>query len=634
MSEIHNILKQYWGYSAFRPLQETIIQAVLNGKDTIALLPTGGGKSLCFQIPALALPGICLVISPLISLMEDQVMQLRKRGIPAATINSGLTKNEIESILQSASNGEIKLLYLSPERLNTFEFKRYLASLQINFVAIDEAHCISEWGYDFRPTYLLIADIKKQLPNICFIALTGTATALVLKDIKDKLELKDVQLFKQSFKRENLQFLIIKEDNKLSRLKKIIQKVNYGSGIVYVRSRKQAEEVSQFLNYNQINALPYHAGQKYEDRKNIQSTWINHQCRVIVATNAFGMGIDKADVSFVVHLELPDSPENYYQEAGRAGRNGQLAYAVVLWQTNDCEVLLQKVNAQFPDLQVVKQCYQALANYYQLAIGSGQGVTLPFDMMAFCAAYQLEFKDNYHALKLLEKQGYIQMHEAYYRASKIQIIAHKDILYNYQVKNKKADKIIKALERNYEGIYYKPATIKENKLSAITKLEVYEIEQILDLLHQNKVIDYNKHNDSASITFIAPREDAKHIHISPEHLKLRKEQALMKAKAMIDIVENDLQCRSISILKYFDEDHLEPCGKCDVCLRRSKSNMLDVSSAKTLILQLLKNGELHLDHIIMNTHTLSESTIIEALRALVDDGIIARAQMTYQINQN
>jgi ATP-dependent DNA helicase RecQ len=295
-------------------------------------------------------------------------------------------------------------------------------------------------------------------------------------------------------------------------------------------------------------------------------------------------------------------------------------------------VLLQKVNAQFPDLQVVKQCYQTLANYYQLAIGSGQGVTLHFDMMAFCTAYQLEFKDTYHALKLLEKQGYIQMHEAYYKASKIQILASKDILYNYQVKNKKADKIIKALERNYEGIYYKPAIIKENKLSAITKLEVYEIEELLDLLHQNKVIDYNKHNDSASITFLAPREDAKYIHISPEHLRLRKEQALMKAKAMIAIVENDLQCRSISILKYFDENNIEACGKCDVCLRRNKSNILDVSSAKTMVLQLLKDGELHLDHIIMNTHTLSESTIIEALRELVDDGILQRKGMLYKMN--
>ncbi len=632
MEDIHHILRQYWGYSVFRPLQEAIIKSVLAKKDTIALLPTGGGKSLCFQIPALALPGICLVISPLISLMEDQVMQLRKRGISAATINSSLNKYETEAILQSASNGAIKLLYVSPERLNTFEFKRYLGSLQISFVAVDEAHCISEWGYDFRPTYLLIADIKKQLPDIAFIALTGTATALVLKDIEAKLELKQVQIFRQSFKRENIQFLIIKEDNKLSRLKKIIQKVNYGSGIVYVRSRKQAEEVSQFLNYNQINALPYHAGLKYEDRKNIQATWINQQCRVIVATNAFGMGIDKSDVSFVVHLELPDSIENYYQEAGRAGRNGQLAYAVILWQSHDSEVLLQKTLAQFPDLQLVKNCYQALANYYQIAIGAGQGLTLAFDMMAFCSAYQLELKDNHHALKLLEKQGYIQIHEAYYKASKIQIIASKDILYNYQVKNKKADKIIKALERNYEGIYYRPVIIKENKLSAITKFEIYEIEQTLELLHQNKVIEYFKHNDSASITFLAPREDAKYIHISAEHLRLRKEQALMKAKAMIELVENDLQCRSNTILKYFDEDHIEICGKCDVCLRRNKSNILDVSSAKTLILQLLKNEALHLDQIIMNTHVLSESTIIEALREMVDDGIINRLGMRYKIN--
>ncbi len=631
MSEIHNILKQYWGYTTFRPLQEGIIQAVIDKKDTIALLPTGGGKSLCFQIPAITLPGICLVISPLIALMEDQVLQLKQRGIPAAAIHSSLSKKEIEILLHSAVNGELKLLYLSPERLKTFDFSRYLSTLQISFVAIDEAHCISEWGYDFRPSYLEIIKIKKYIPDVVFIALTGTATAIVLKDIEHKLQLTQPQLFKQSFKRDNLQFLVIREDNKLSRLKKISLKVAHGCGIVYVRSRKQAEEIAHFLNLNQISALAYHAGLKYEDRKNRQAAWINNQCRVIVATNAFGMGIDKADVSFVIHLELPESPENYYQEAGRAGRNGAQAYAVILWQKHDCEELLLKVEAQFPDIAIIKQCYQALANFYQLAIGAGEGITLNFDLVEFCSAYQLELKQTHHALKILEKQGFIQLNEAYFKLSKLQIIAGKEILYNYQVKNKRADKIIKAIERNYEGIYYKPATIRESKLAAISKLSIEEVEQTLGLLHQNKVIDYYKHNEAATITFLTPREDAKNIRISPENLKLRKEQALHKAKAMIEIVENDLQCRSLSILKYFDETDLRICGKCDVCLRRNKSSIIDISSAKTLILQLLKNGEQHLDHIIMHTHTLSESTIIEALRELRDDGIIEREGMIYRI---
>jgi ATP-dependent DNA helicase RecQ len=631
VSEIHNILKQYWGYSTFRPLQESIIQAVIEKKDTIALLPTGGGKSLCFQLPALILPGVCIVVSPLIALMEDQVSQLKKRGVNAAAINSSLTKKEIELILQSAASGDIKLLYLSPERLKTPDFARYLGTIQISFVAIDEAHCISEWGYDFRPPYLEIAKIRKYVPDVTFIALTGTATALVLKDIENKLELKKVNVFKQSFKRDNLQFLIIKEDNKLNRLKKICQKITKGSGIVYVRSRKQAEEVANFLNLNHVSAIAYHAGLKYDDRKNIQEAWIANNCRVIVATNAFGMGIDKADVSFVIHIELPQSPENYYQEAGRAGRDGSQSYAVVLWQKQDGEDLLLKVESQFPEMAVIKQCYQAIANFYQMAIGSGEGVTSNFDIVEFCNAYQLEIKQTHSALKILEKQGYIQLNEAYFKLSKIQIIASKDILYNYQVKNKRADKIIKALERNYEGIYYKPAALRESKLAQITKLDVMEIEQTLALLHQNKVIEYYKHNEAASITFLAPREDAKYISISPENLKLRKEQALLKAKAMIEIVENDLQCRSISILKYFDEENLNLCGKCDVCLRRNKSTIIDVSSAKTLILQLLKNKELHLDHIIMNTHTLSESTIIEALRELVDDGIIEREKMVYRI---
>jgi ATP-dependent DNA helicase RecQ len=632
VSNIQHILKQYWGYNTFRPLQEQIIRSVLDKKDTIALLPTGGGKSICFQVPAIALPGTCIVVSPLISLMEDQVRQLKNRGISAGTINSSLSKKEVEHILQRTANGEYKLLYLSPERLQTFELQRFLGSIQISFIAVDEAHCISEWGYDFRPTYLEIAKIKKYLPDLSFIALTGTATALVLKDIEEKLVLKNTEIFKQSFRRDNLQFLMIKEDDKLQRLKKICQKINYGSGIVYVRSRKHAEEVSSFLNYNQISSMAYHAGLKYEERNTIQSVWVNNQCRVIVATNAFGMGIDKSDVSFVIHLELPESPENYYQEAGRAGRDGKLAYSVVLWQRNDCEELLTKVEAQYPDIQVIKQCYQALANYYQLAIGAGEGVTLNFDIITFCNAYQLEIKQTHYALKLLERQGYLQMNEAYYKPSKLQIIATKDVLYNYQVKNKRADKIIKALERNYEGIYGKPVNVRESKLAAITKLDLLEIEQTLDLLHQNKVIEYHQHNDSASITFLAPREDAKNIRLSPENLRLRREYALMKAKAIIEVVENDLQCRSISILKYFNEEQTTICGKCDVCLRRNKSSVIDISTAKTIVLQLLKRGPLHLDQIIINTHTLSESTIIEALRELVDDGIIEREKMVYRMS--
>lgn len=421
---IHNILAKYWGYHSFRPLQEEIITSVLQGNDTLALLPTGGGKSVCFQVPALVQEGVCIVISPLIALMKDQVDNLQKKGISAIAITSAMHKREIDIAFDNCVYGNIKFLYLSPERLITPIAQARIQKMKVSLIAVDEAHCISQWGYDFRPSYLEIAKLRELQPKVPVLALTATATPEVVKDIQEKLRFKKANVLQKSFERKNLAYVVIGEEDKLSRLLKVVNNVG-GTGVVYVRNRKKTQEVAAFLQKNKIPADFYHAGLTPGERSQKQDSWIKNKTRVIVATNAFGMGIDKPDVRFVVHLDLPDSLEAYFQEAGRAGRDEGKAYAVMLYNEADINDLKSNVEMSFPSVEEIRQTYQALANYYQLAVGSGEGAAFDFDISELCRNYKLEPVTVFNSIRFLEKEGYISATEAVYQPSRINFTLNK-----------------------------------------------------------------------------------------------------------------------------------------------------------------------------------------------------------------
>ncbi|HOO10614.1 MAG TPA: ATP-dependent DNA helicase RecQ, partial [Cyclobacteriaceae bacterium] len=445
-----HILRQYWGYDRFRPPQEDIINHVLAGKDTLALLPTGGGKSICFQVPALLMEGVCLVVTPLIALMEDQVGQLRGRGIEAIAVHSGMGRSEIDVALDNCAYGKIKFLYLSPERIQTEMFQARIQKVPVCLIAVDEAHCISHWGYDFRPSYLLISDLREWKPDVPVMALTATATKKVREDIVDKLALRNPGIYAKGYARENLSFVARKTENKEKQLLRVVQKVK-GAAIVYVRSRRAAEKLSEWLTRNGVDATFYHAGLDYRQRNEHQRRWVEGEARVVVATNAFGMGIDKANVRTVVHMDIPETLEAYYQEAGRAGRDGKRSYAVVVYHPIDVKAVREKVGQSQPDAEVLKNTYQALSNYLQLAEGSAMGESFNFDLSAFCDRFGLKPITTFAALKKLEEQGFIQLNEGFHRPSKVHFLVGKKKLYEFQVANGHFDQLIKGLLRLYGG---------------------------------------------------------------------------------------------------------------------------------------------------------------------------------------
>jgi len=442
---IENILKKYWGHQSFRPLQEEIIQSVLNKTDTLALLPTGGGKSICFQVPTMAIDGICIVISPLIALMQDQVQNLRKKGIKAAAISSALSKREIDHQLDNVIYGDVKFLYISPERIETELFKARLQKMKVNFIAVDEAHCISEWGFNFRPAYRKISELRELLPDTPLIALTATATPKVVEDIKEQLGFVNGSIFQVSFQRNNLIYVVQKEENKLSRMISIVRKLG-GSGIVYVRSRRESIRQANLLRANNFAALPYHAGMTFKERKEVQEAWVKNKAQIVVATNAFGMGIDKPDVRFVIHLSLPQSVEAYFQEAGRAGRDGKLAYAVCLNDTSDIAFLRERVAEQIPDPEKAKNVYRALTNYFQLAVGSDLSVGKPIDILSFSKKYNFKPAETYNALKLLEAHEFAYLSEAVHKRSQIRFLMKSKELYNFEIKQPKYEGLIHFLQ--------------------------------------------------------------------------------------------------------------------------------------------------------------------------------------------
>jgi ATP-dependent DNA helicase RecQ len=563
---IHQILKENWGYDAFRPLQEDIINSILAGKDTLALLPTGGGKSICFQVPALAKEGICLVISPLIALMKDQVEGLKKKGILALSIYSGMSFLEVKKTLQNAAHGNYKFLYVSPERLETDLFLDYLPSMNISMVAVDEAHCISQWGYDFRPPYLRIASIREQLPNVPILALTASATKSVQNDICEKLLFKkSQQRFQQSFERANLSYSVFKVVSKQNKLLEIVNNVK-GSGIVYCKSRKQTKDIAELLTQNNVNADFYHAGLSNEERNKRQENWINNITRIIVCTNAFGMGIDKPDVRLVIHYGVPDCLENYYQEAGRAGRDRKRAYAVLLYNDREVADLQLQTDIRYPDKATIKQVYIAIMNYLQVAAGSGEGNSFDFDMASFSAAFTINILTATYAIKTLEQEEILRFNEVFFKPSTIAFNTDRQQLEDFEKQFPQFENLIKGLLRSYEGIFDYPTNIYETELAQFVKKKPNEIKRELQQLQQYGIVTYDAQKDSPQLSLVINRMYADSFLINLDNYIERKKNFETRIKAIAEFIVNTISCRSQIIGNYFNDLAIKPCGICDNCI--------------------------------------------------------------------
>ena len=617
---LHQILLKHWGFSSFRPLQEEIIQSVLDGKDTLALLPTGGGKSLCFQVPALALEGTCLVISPLIALMKDQVDNLKKRGIPAAAIHSGMHSDQIRIILNNCRFGNIKLLYVSPERLTTDKMRETLSRMKVSLLAVDEAHCVSQWGYDFRPPYLQIANIRSLIPNTPVMALTATATPKVVKDIQQKLEFRKENVFQKSFERKNLTYLVLKEEDKLKRLVKIVSKVK-GPGIVYVRNRRHTKEIAEYLQKNQISADFYHAGLDPKTRDQRQSAWINEEKRIIVSTNAFGMGIDKPNVRVVVHLDLPDSIEAYFQEAGRGGRDEKRAYAVLLYENANLIDSRHNLALSYPELKTIRDVYQALGNYFQLPVGMGKDLHFDFDLAAFAEQYNFQPVTVFNSLRFLEKEGFVMLTEGLHHPSRIFIKAHKDELYRFQVENEPFDHFIKTLLRSYSGILSDFIIFSEPELARRSNLTLDKVVSNLKHLQKLQILDYIPQTDKPQVIYMQERLDTRDLTISPENYKDRLKDAEKRLETMIGYAEATNKCRSQALLAYFGECQTKRCGKCDVCIERNKIslNEMEFDNIVSMIKPLLKTRSCTLEDLVEAADAVNDDKVIRAVQWLVDN---------------
>jgi ATP-dependent DNA helicase RecQ len=568
-----NILQQYWGFTHFRPLQKEIIDTVLARKDCLALLPTGGGKSICYQVPALAQEGMCLVISPLVALMKDQVASLKKKGITAFAIYSGMKRKDILHTLQLAGNSNCKLLYVSPERLETNLFKEYLPSLSIHLIAVDEAHCIAQWGYDFRPSYLRIVAIREELPGVPILALTASATPEVQEDICQQLQFNQPAIFKQSFARPNISYSIFKPASKINKLVDILNRVP-GSSIVYCRSRKKTKEIAQLLCTYQLSADYYHAGLPAEERDAKQSAWMNNTTRIMVCTNAFGMGIDKPDVRTVVHIDVPDCLENYYQEAGRAGRDRQKAYSVLLYDTAELNELEEQVTIRFPSLQTIQETYQAICNYLQLHVNSAEFVYHSFDLFDCIKKFELHPVTVIHTLKILEQENYMGFTDQVFIHSTIQFVCNKEQLYAFEKENSILEPLIKILLRSYEGIFDRPVNIYENQLAGWTKQEPTAIKTMLQQLHYYQIICYTPQKETPQVYLLQPRVKAEHLTINKVAYQKRKKNFMSRVAALRQYVENTFACRSQQMGRYFGDDNIIACGICDNCLQVKKEKLM------------------------------------------------------------
>ena len=628
---IQQILKQYWNHDTFRPVQEEIIKSVLLGHDTLALLPTGGGKSVCFQVPALAKEGICIVVSPLIALIKDQVENLKAKGIEAVSIVSGMSKREIDLALDNCIYNPVKFLYLSPERLLSELVRERIKYMRVNLIAVDEAHCISQWGYDFRPPYLHIADLRELHPDVPVLALTATATLEVRDDIQQKLLFKRPNIFLKSFERKSISYVVQNEENKLRKLLDVANGVK-GSGIVYVRSRKETAEIAKFLNENGIQADFYHAGLNVDERSKKQDNWLHNRCRVIVATNAFGMGIDKADVRFVVHKDLPESLEAYYQEAGRAGRDEHKAYAVLLYNAADKYKEEKKFELNFPSVDEIKKVYHCLANYYQLAYGAGTGVSLDLDISAFCAQYSLDPVKTLSALKFLEQDEYLSFNESVFLPSRFRFEVLNEQLYNFQIQNSGWDPFIKTLLRSYGGAFENYVRLREFDLARRTHMSTQQVIEGLKQLQEYGILNYLPQTDHPQVTYLKPRQHANELYINKRLIEERKANYRKKIEAVFAYSLHK-RCRSQMLLAYFDESNAPKCGICDICLSEKRQrNAAEIGDVITNeIAELLSVSSLDIGGLVTTLKSGTEKERIETIRLLLDAGKIKTDGQLYYL---
>lgn len=625
-----SILKKYWGYSSFRPLQEDIVEHVRARKDALAILPTGGGKSICYQVPALTMDGVCLVISPLIALMKDQVENLKRIGIKAASIHSGLQNDEIELLINNAQYGAIKFLFISPERLQSQRFVHRISQISISLIAIDEAHCISQWGYDFRPAYLQIALLKKEWPNIPFLALTASATPAVKKDIVEKLGLQDPAVFQASFARPNISFIVRYEENKPKKLLTIFKRVP-GSAIVYVRQRKRTKEVAAYLRKNKIAADYYHAGLEMEERNRKQQAWMKNQISVIVSTNAFGMGIDKSAVRHVVHLDIPESMEAYYQEAGRAGRDGKRAFATLLYNAKEVDELEQRMLHDFPDPEFIRKTYAALIQYLRLPVGSGENAVYEFDFSKFIAFYKASPKLTLKALKLLEQEELFSISDAAYLPAKVHFVAEKKALYQFQIANKRFDPLIKFILRTHPGIFEEFVRIDVLKISKQSGWSPQVIEKQLKYLHQIGMIYYRSSSQTPKLFMHAAALKPEYLQLNRGFISEREKVFKEKLESMLRFVTTKDYCRSKIILEYFGELDAHECGRCDYCMERKNPDKeeLDKTELALQIQNLLEEQVLNLSAIKAELGAVPEHKVNQVMRWLADNGKLEKSPGGY-----
>jgi len=616
------ILKKYWGYDNFRALQGDIIRSVAAGRDTLGLMPTGGGKSLTFQVPAMAMDGVCIVVTPLIALMKDQVDNLKKRGISAAAIYSGMTPAEINTTLDNCVFDAYKFLYVSPERLGTTVFLEKIHQANVCIIAVDESHCISQWGYDFRPSYLKIAEIRKLLPHVPVLALTATATPEVVDDIQDKLGFKEKNVFQKSFHRSNLAYVVRTTENKDEQLLKILHNVP-GTSVVYVRNRKKTKEVAEFLVLNGITAEHFHAGLQNDTKDARQARWKSGETRVIVSTNAFGMGIDKPDVRTVVHLDLPDTLEAYFQEAGRAGRDEKKAFAVMLYNNSDAVKMRKRVSDTFPGKEMVLKVYDALCNYLEIGIGSGLDKVFAFDIADYCAKFKLPILIAFNSLKILQQAGYIELTDEQDNSSRVLFTVLKDDLYKLR-QNPEQEQLIHILLRSYTGLFTDPAYVNEDLIAKRLGWKRDDVYNQLIGLAKEQIIQYIPRKKTPFLTFTHEREATERIVLGKEAYDDHRDRYIARVKSVLDYAQEENVCRSQVLLTYFGEKNTKACGKCDICLKKKETTLSDdeFEIIKSLIIDTLKEEALTINALTKKINH-KEAKTIQVIRFLLDNGLVA-----------